>query len=440
MRSRLVVCVLGVWSLVASGTAQAQPAPGTITSPRIYAPAPYDASNSWHDASSSWPAWGVPAYDYYADGPVAPDPPYGVGPDGLVTEQISGDKGLNYEDSPVDRFLMATAKSTWLRGEYLQWNFEGPGNQLLGSSVAGVVDPSKPFQATIAGQPATVQIPTTSALHFRNVQGFRGTAGLSTNAGSLEANYFVFNRAQSSQFLGVLPAPVLAPETQIQFATSTLLNGQPSNNLFLYDSSFLVVQNTQMFGAEANWVAKSPYEEGLVVRPMAGFRFIDFHERLFQRGTFDQQGLLDPALVSDIDSDANNRIYAPQLGLRFEMIHRWFTLGFEPKVAFGVNNYDAMVRTDHLRSPGDPAVKTTQSGSHFAPIGDFSVYGKVNLRDNLSLFASYQIMVANGISRPANNIFYNDNGSANPAAIVADAGFQRMVWQGISVGGELRFR
>ena len=433
MRSRLAVCVLGFWSLVASATAQGQPPPGTIASSRIYAPAPYDASNSW-------PAWGVPAYDNYADGSPAANPQYGAGPDGLITEQISGDKGFDYEDSPFDRFLTATAKSMWLRGEYLQWNFDGPGRALLGSAVAGVVDPSIPFQATVAGQPATAQVPTTSALHFRGVQGFRGTLGLNTNAGAFEANYFIFNRAQSSQFLAVAPAPVLAPETQIQYATSTLLNGQPSNNVFLYDSSFQVTQNTQMFGAEANWVAKSPYEEGFVTRPMVGFRYIDFHEALHQIGVFNQQGQLDPPLTSFIDSDANNRIYAPQLGLRLEMVHRWLTVGFEPKVAFGVNNYNASVGTLHLRSFGDSAVNTKQSGIHFAPIGDFSFYGKLNLRDNFSLFGSYQIMVANGISRPANNILYNDNGSANPAGVVADASFQRMVWQGFTIGGELRFR
>lgn len=433
MRSRLAVCVFGVWSMLASSLAQAQPGPGTIGSPRIYAPAPYDASNTW-------PAWGVPAYDYYADGSMAGSGGSGPDPDGLMTEQISGDPGFDYEDSPLDRFLTATAKSMWLRAEYLQWNFEGPGDALLGSPVAGVVDPSKPFQATVAGLPATVQVPTTAALHFRNVQGFRGTIGLPTTAGLFEANYFVFQRAQSSQFLTVPPASPLAPETQIQLATSTFLNGQPSNNLFLYDSSFLMVQNTQMFGAEANWIAPSPNEYGWVVRPLAGFRYMDFHERLFQQGTFNQQGALDPPLVSDIDSDANNRIYAPQLGVRFEVVQRWFTLGFEPKVAFGINRFDAMVRTERLRSPGDPAVQTFETGNRFAPIGDFTVYGKLHLRDNFSLFASYQLMVADGISRPADNIFYNDNGAANPAAIVADAGFQRMVWQGFSIGGELRFR
>lgn len=432
MRSRLAVCVIGVWTLLASATAQAQP-PGTIASPQIYAPAPYDASNSW-------PAWGVPAYDNFGNPRIPSDGQYGVGPDGLITEQISGDRGFDYEDTPVDRFLTATAKSTWIRVEYLQFIFRDPGDSLLGTSVLGVVDPSRPFQATIAGQPATVQVPTTEALRFRSVQGIRGTIGLPTSVGTFEANYFAFDRATSGQFQGVLPAPPLAPETQLQFATSTRLNGQPSNNLFLYDSSFEIFQNTQLFGAEANWIATSPYDSGLVVRPLAGFRYFNARERLFQRGTFDQQGLLSPVLQSDIDSNVTNRVYAPQIGMRFEWVDQWFTIGFEPKVAFGVNQFDATVRTDRLRSPGDPTVITTDNGNRFSPIGDFSLYGKIHLRDNFSVFVSYQLMVAGGISRPADNIFYNDNGSTQPAGIVVDPSFQRMTWQGLTVGGELRFR
>ena len=432
MRSRLAVCVLGVWSLLASTTSQAQP-PGTIAPSRIYAPAPYDASNSW-------PAWGVPGYDNYANARVPASGQYGAGPDGLITEQISGDRGFDYEDTPVDRFLTAAVKSTWIRLEYLNWRIEGPGKSLLGSPVAGTVDPSQPFQATISGLPATAQVPTTSALHFRNVQGIRGTMGLPTSAGTLEANYFAFSRATNGQFLAVAAPAPLAPQLQIQYATSTLLNGQPSNNLFLYDSSFEVVQNSQLFGAEANWIANSPYETGFVVRPLAGFRYINVKEGLLQLGTFDHEGQLAPALVSTINSNVDNRIYAPQLGMRFEWVDQWFTLGIEPKVAFGVNQYAATVRTDRLRSAGDPTVITSANGNHFAPVGDFSVYGKIHLRDNFSLFVSYQLMVANGISRPADNIFYNDNGSAQPAGIVVDPGFRSMVWQGLTVGGELKFR
>jgi len=57
------------------------------------------------------------------------------------------------------------------------------------------------------------------------------------------------------------------------------------------------------------------------------------------------------------------------------------------------------------------------------------------------VFVSYQVMFASGISRPANNIFYNDNGpDPNPPAIVVDPSFKSMVWQGLTVGGELKFR
>ena len=147
-----------------------------------------------------------------------------------------------------------------------------------------------------------------------------------------------------------------------------------------------------------------------------------------------------PALVSDINSNVDNRIYAPQFGMRFEWVDQWFTLGIEPKVAFGVNQYDATVRTDRLRSAGDPTVITSANGSRFAPVGDFSVYGKIHLRDNFSLFVSYQVMIASGISRPGDNIFYNDNGSTQPAAIVVDPSFRSMVWQGLTVGGEVKFR
>jgi hypothetical protein len=434
MRSRLAVYVLVTWSLWASAGAFAQHPPGTIPPPQIYAPSPYDASNLW-------PAWGVPAYDYPPpEGRYPYDAQYGSGPDGLITERLPQDRGFDYEDSPVDRYLAAAAKSIWIRVEYLDWKFDSPGSTLLGSQVAGVADPSRPFSATVAGSPATVRVPTTSGIQFPNVQGIRGSMGIPTSLGSLEANVMAFGRVDSRRFDQVEPANPLAPELQVQLATSTLLNNQPSNNLFLYDESFSLVQTTQMFGAEANWVGKSPYEYGLVVRPLVGFRYLTSDEELFQRGTFDQQGALSPPLVSEIDSFVENRVYAPQIGLRLEWVNSRFTLGVEPKIAFGVNSYDATVRTERLRSPGDPEVVTNEDGTRFAPIGDLSIYGKLHLRDNFALFLSYQWIVASGISRPADNIHYNDNGPSQPAGIVVDADFGHMVWQGLTVGGELRFR
>ncbi len=444
MRSRFAVYVLGVWGLLlaASATTQAQPAPGTISPPRIYTPGSYDAPNSW-------PASGVLAYDYPDDGHIYTNQQYGIGPDGITTERLPTDKGWDYENTPADRFVSMVAKSTWLRMEFLNYTFQDPGNTLLGSAVGGVVDPSRPFQATIAGQPATAKVPTTEQLHFRNVQGFRGTVGLPTTIGSFEANFMAFQREHADDTRAIPPGPVLNPSAQIQLATTTLTDGQLNNvvndvslgsNIFLYDKAFQVFQNTALFGGEANWIGNSQYEEGFVTRPLAGFRYLDIHESLGQRGTFDQLGGLQTPLVSYIDSDANNRVFAPQIGARFEYVTPWLTLGFEPKVAFGINKYKASVSSFQLRSQGDAFVETQEEGTHFAPIGDFSFYSKFHLRDNFSLNVGYQIMVAGGITRPANNIYYNDNGSSNPAAIAVDPSFRQMVWQGLTLGGELRFR
>ena len=454
MRSRFAVCVLGVWGLLvaASATTQAQP-PGTVPSPRIYTPGANNDPNSW-------PILGVPAYSYPDDGHIYTNQQYGIGPDGITTERLPTDKGWHYEDNPGDRFVSMVAKSTWLRLEYLNFNFQDPGNTLLGSPVGGVVDPSKPFQTTVDGQPATARVPTTEQLHFRNIQGLRGTVGLPTNVGTFEANFFSFQRAHSDYYQEIPDGPVLNPSAQIQLATSTLTNGKVTDvvngnvvptNIFLYDKSFQVFQNSSLFGAEANWISKSQYEDGFVTHALAGFRYLDIHESLGQRGVFDQQGALspdptDPAtsdrtpLVSSIDSDSNNRVYAPQLGMRFEYVTPWITLGFEPKVAFGINKYNASVSTFRLRSPGDAFVQTQESGTRFSPVGDFSVYSKLHLRENFSINVGYQIVVAGGISRPANNIYYNDNGAANPAAIVVDPSFNRMVWQGLTLAGELKFR
>lgn len=439
MRSRLAVCVLGVGSLLSSANAQAQPAPGTIPPPRIYAPAPYDANNTW-------PAWGVPAYDDPGDPRMGLEPQYGPGPDRIITEQISGDRGGFYEDSPFDRFAAAVAKSSYIQLDYMHFDFEEPGRVLLGSQVAGVVDPSKAFSATIANLTGTARVPTTQGLDYNNAQGIRGLYGLETTAGSFEASIFSFDKNSDKVFESIPLAPVLNPAAQVQLATSTLTNGQLSQNLFLYDSSFQVSTSASFFGAEANWIAKSPYEDGFVLRPMVGFRYLDFHEVLNQRGVFDQQGQLvdqfgaPTQLVSTIDSDANNRVYAPQFGVRAEFVNPWFTLGIEPKVAFGVNTYDASVVTERLRSLGDPRTLTKEDGTRFTPVGDFSTYAKIRVRDNFSLRVGYQLIVASGVTRSASNIYYNDNGSANPPAVVVKSDTERMVWQGLTIGGEFRFR
>ncbi len=431
MRGLLAVIALGVWSWATATTALAQYPPGTIPPPQMYAPSPYGSSNQW-------PEDGVPAYEFPGQERIPCDE-YGAGPDRLITERLPNDRGGSYEDTPADRFLSSLLKATYYRVEYLNWTFREPGRVLLGSGVAGQIDPSRDFEATIAGNIGTVRIPTTDKLRFNDTQGIRGTFGVTTSAGDFEANYMAFQRHESDFLEIIPPAPILSPADQTLLATSTLSNGALGTNLFIYDRSFRMTQTGRFQGAEANWVWATPYVEGLAARPLIGFRYFQFQEQLNQRGVFDQQGAIEP-ITSEIDSGITNRVFAPQLGMRLEYLSRWVTLGVEPKVGLGLNSFDANVTTFRIRSQGDPRVNSSDSGSHFSPIADLSLYARFHVRHNFTLSVGRQFLYARGISRPAENIYYNDLGSANPtASIGVKPAFQSMYWQGLTLSGEFRF-
>lgn len=438
MRGLLAVIALGVWSWATATTALAQYPPGTIPPPQMYAPSPYGSS-------SQWPEDGIPAYEFPGQQRIPCDE-YGAGPDRMITERLPNDRGGSYEDTPADRFLSSLLRATYYRVEYLNWTFREPGRVLLGSGVAGQIDPSRDFEATISSNVGTVRVPTTDRLRFNDTQGIRGTFGITTSAGDFEANYMAFQKHESDFFEIIPPAPILSPADQTLLATSTLSNGALGTNLFIYDRSFRMTQTGRFTGAETNWVWATPYVEGLAARPLIGFRYFQFQEQLNQRGVFDSQGgLLDgqgqpTQLVSEIDSGVTNRVFAPQLGMRLEYLSRWVTLGAEPKVGFGLNSFDADVTTFRLRSPGDPRVRSSESGNHFSPIFDLSLYARLHLRQNFTLSVGRQFLYASGISRPAENIFYNDLGTGSPnAAIGVNPAFQPMFWHGWNFAAELRF-
>jgi len=157
-------------------------------------------------------------------------------------------------------------------------------------------------------------------------------------------------------------------------------------------------------------------------------------------GGFDGTVDLDPPLVSTIGSHVDNEIFAPQFGLRIELVHRWFSLAFEPRVAAGVNSYRAMVFTDQLTDFADPRVTSSQAGHKIALVGDFRLSGKLRITESVSLFVGYDLMIASGISRAHDNVYYNDNGEGTLPAIRVAPGFETMWWQGLAVGAEIRFR
>ena len=376
-------------------------------------------------------------------------PPYQPGPANYSWDNVSGDpdNGWGYENTPLDEFFADAARNSYFRLEYLHYAFKNPGDRLLGSATLSQVDPRVPFQVTnTGGQLAGVaRVASTGDLQYPDGSGIRGTFGIPLIGGVLEGNIFYFDQVEDRSFVDRLGDQSannpLNPLTPPQFiATSTLSNGQLGNNLLFYDDSFSTTTAAELWGSEINYVFDAYLPEPMFqLRPIIGFRYLSLNEELHQVGVFDQQDLLVTPLVSQISSYSENSIYAPQIGLRGELVSRWLTLGIEPKLAAGINVYETSVVTQALRSPGDPITKTTASGEEFSVVGELNLYARIHIRQNFALTVGYQATFMDQVARPASSILYNDNGSNADPAIVTNPSLERFDFGGINVSGELRF-
>jgi len=400
--------------------------------------------------------------------------PAAAGP--AITEQmLSQDRGWGYKDTHLDRALRGLRRNSWIRLEYMNFDTTRPGSHLLGADNPMVPNERMPFTVSSGSTDLGVAtVPALDGLELRNVNGMRGTVGLMFNDGAMEFNvwglkendaYFVLTGLGAQDFGPTLGGST--PPEPVFVATSTLVNGEPGNNNFLYDHSFGARYVQDVWGAGINYIANnSEVGEGLMIMPMLGVRYLEVNEGLFQVGVFNggfdgvvdfgedlnsngvmdvgedtnYDGLLDLGLVSTINSRVNNEIYAPQIGMRMQLQHRWFTLGFEPKVALGVNRYRMEVETNRLRSFGDGPTYDTKRSSRFAQVADFRFFMKLFPSENIEFFLAYDITVAGGVSRAHDNVYYNDNGQSEPPAIGVDPGFETLWWQGLTVGGQIWLR
>ena len=372
-------------------------------------------------------------------------------PPGVGTQRLPA--GSIYEATAFKSFLSQVVKNSWFRLEYMSWGFKDPNDAALGSDLilldAVNGDPRLPFDVTINNNVVSrAEVADLSQVTLRDNNGIRGTVGIPLTFGTVEASIFSFKeaRGKTNRDFELGPRRDLT-SLQFNIATSTLSNGQVGTNIFLYDRAFEARYTSDLWGMEYNFVfePRSPGGEGFRMQPIVGFRTLDIQERLVQEGAFagfdiNNNATVTPALVTTIDSRSENKIYAPQLGLRMEMVHRWFTLGFEPKIGFGANVFDADVTVQQLRSATDPTIFTQISNTKFSPIGDFKLYTSIPVTEDFSLFASYQFVMTAKVLRPHDSIFYNDNGPTNLAAIIVREAFDNMYYRGYTIGGEWRWK
>ncbi|RMG38950.1 MAG: hypothetical protein D6725_06250 [Planctomycetota bacterium] len=391
-------------------------------------------------------------------------PPYGqtriAGVPLYELEDTTPPQDVLYEPTPLERYLSAALKSMWFRTEYLLWDLDEPGDVALGSPVFAVDDPTQPFNIFVNNQQITVRVFDLEHVSLKDNNGIRGTLGVPLTFGTLELSAFGLEHTTQrhtprdkdfgTMELGFPPGAVSQPTFFI--ATSTFTNGSIldetglGTNLFLYDRFFQIDFDTDVWGAEANFVT-DPYVpgDGFKWRPLLGFRFLRLRERLTQQGGLDIRDENNPdivtaTLVSTIDSEVRNLMFAPQVGLRLQWVAPWFTISFEPKVALGVNAKQTTVLADQIRGIGDPTVVTTIDRQNLAAIGELGVSARVRVTESIAAFISYQEIWMANVARAGTSIYYNDFGVGAPmTGITAKSDNQFYNMRGLSLGFEVRF-
>jgi hypothetical protein len=359
------------------------------------------------------------------------------GPNGMVTTQVPVDNE-EYEPLPIETFIRTAVKNAWFRTEYMNWSIERPGNALLGTRTVNQPNTRSTFPVT-GGVARTMDL---EQINLNNNNGIRMTLGIPLRVGTLETSFFLQEQTTDNIF---------TPELEFRIpgrfiTTTTFLNGQLTNSVpALYDESFQATYSSETWSGEFNIVLDPlnapPTGEGLKIKPLFGVRFVNVHEELAQIGVFNNLRT-QPDEVTAINSDVVNNLYGINIGLQTELVHKWFTVGFTPKVSLGFNTYRAEVQSVGVVGPADPLFLSRTDETDFAAVMEFSLYGKVHVSENFSLFTSYGMIWISRLARPHETIDYNINGVLGvPVSSAFKAKEEETnIWmQGFTVGGELNY-
>jgi hypothetical protein len=185
--------------------------------------------------------------------------------------------------------------------------------------------------------------------------------------------------------------------------------------------------------------ALTPPGEGLKLRPLFGFKYVGLQEAMHQKGQFDSPFA---SFATTIDSDTDNTLLGGTVGLRTELVHRWFTVGVEPAVTFAGNISEVTVVTERFLGPNDPRTETTSDYFDFSPILDLKAYTRVKLMENVNLHVGYDAFWLAHVYRPSRVIEYNVATDA-AGGFVTDFDTKReddhVAVEGLSVGLEFLF-
>jgi hypothetical protein len=277
-------------------------------------------------------------------------------------------------------------------------------------------------------------VPDTDGFDLTGLSGFRGTFGLPTRIGTFELSSFVLQ--QGTHDLVINPRVDPTGPFLIYPALTLLDNGVPSDtNMILFDSSYNAELRSQMFGADASFVAGpySPNDE-FRLHPTFGVKYVQFYEDFSIRGEDFASGT-----NHVISAKGHNNFVTATAGLRLETHHEFLTLGFEPKLLLGINRHEDSVNTEEIYDPAEDPNFTGEEDTDFAAGLDLQVYAKIHVTEKFTIFTGYNALFLSDVARPFDMIRYNDAGLANPPDIVYEPKRESMTTHGLTVGGEIYF-
>ncbi|MEZ6126738.1 MAG: hypothetical protein R3C49_26755, partial [Planctomycetaceae bacterium] len=124
-----------------------------------------------------------------------------------IVDYYSGQRPQFWDgEQPIEHFTEELAKRSWMRFEYLHWDFGRPGKGDIGANVLNL-DPTNPLQVFDNGHSPAADVGvsvfgTTGNLAVQDVPGARGTWGLDLNGAEFE--FQLFGTGTTSDAYGLL--------------------------------------------------------------------------------------------------------------------------------------------------------------------------------------------------------------------------------------------
>jgi len=364
-------------------------------------------------------ASGVPYYD--EDGTV------------VTRSELEYDDG-ELAETPLEKALSRALHSSWVRFDYLHWHLPDPGDVLIGAPTTDIGPGyltkffSLGSQLFPSGYGRDIDL---SRIGLHDISGVQTTIGLPLTFGSIEASGFILQQASDEMIETDIPG-THSGLTLFSLITTTTNGVQTTANnagALRWSDAFQARITSDVWGTEINFIMDGLEPgEGFKFRPLAGARYLAVQEQMLITGSSGGD-------TDRISSEVFNNVYGPQIGFRAELVHRWFTVGVEPKVMIGANSYLSSLRTSDLLGDG-PTRNKTRDGV-FSPIGDLDVYFRIPVNDNFALFASYNLTVISKISRPFDNIVYDVSNGQNNLHLDNKEHSYRL--EGYTVGAEIIF-